>query len=210
MSVHKYSGDSVEVTYDPVRCIHAAACVKGLPSVFDPKKTPWVNTEGASAEAIASAVAKCPTGALRAYVDGADAVATPQGNTVTAAENGPVYVEGDLSIALSDGSTQKEIRVALCRCGASTNKPFCDGKHTKAGFTATGSAKVSGDSQVSSDSQGELVISLAPNGPALLNGSFKLGSAPGETQTKGAVCRCGASEHKPMCDGAHKAISFEG
>ena len=204
MTARKYSGDSIEITYEPARCIHAAECVKGLPSVFDPNKMPWVNPGAASPEEIASAVAKCPTGALRAYVQGQDAVTSPHGNTVAALENGPVVVQGQIVLTLKDGSVQKESRLALCRCGASRHKPFCDGNHTKAGFEAPGvpAAPMSGNA-------GELNISLAGGGPALLNGNFSLAAKPGEVLTKGAVCRCGASQNKPMCDGAHKAVDFD-
>jgi CDGSH-type Zn-finger protein len=53
-------------------------------------------------------------------------------------DNGPILVTGDFSLTLPDG---KEIPVegptiALCRCGASEKKPFCDGAHKKIGFQA--------------------------------------------------------------------------
>ena len=44
--VQEYEGESVTVTYDAKRCIHAAECVHGLPGVFDPKARPWVNPAG--------------------------------------------------------------------------------------------------------------------------------------------------------------------
>jgi uncharacterized Fe-S cluster protein YjdI len=37
----RYTGREIEVTYDPVRCLHAAECVRGLPSVFDTSRRPW-------------------------------------------------------------------------------------------------------------------------------------------------------------------------
>ena len=48
---------------------------------------------------------------------------------------GPIYVRGGIPIASLDG-TPYEVRnrVALCRCGASQNKPFCDGSHVDAAF----------------------------------------------------------------------------
>ena len=53
-------------------------------------------------------------------------------------DNGPLIVKGEFSMI--DGDKQpypKQEQVALCRCGASSNKPFCDGAHVKAGFEAT-------------------------------------------------------------------------
>lgn len=64
MSVHKYEGDGFTVTWDKATCIHAAECVNRLPQVFDIHKTPWINTAGATPEAIESQVRQCPSGAL--------------------------------------------------------------------------------------------------------------------------------------------------
>jgi CDGSH-type Zn-finger protein len=53
-------------------------------------------------------------------------------------DNGPYLVSGPVIIADADGNEYpvKKQTVALCRCGASTNKPFCDGTHSKIGFQA--------------------------------------------------------------------------
>jgi CDGSH-type Zn-finger protein len=59
---------------------------------------------------------------------------------ITAKLNGPFRVEGDLSqLELVDATGNKydltgKMGVSLCRCGGSTNKPFCDGTHSKIGF----------------------------------------------------------------------------
>ncbi len=62
--MQEYRNDKIVVRYDPKICIHAGDCVRGLPSVFDVGKKPWVNVNGASPEAIAEQVKKCPSGAL--------------------------------------------------------------------------------------------------------------------------------------------------
>lgn len=65
---------------------------------------------------------------------------------VTAKKNGPYIVTGDLSqIALTDPEGNKyditgKQAIALCRCGGSVNKPFCDGTHSKLGFQAAEAA----------------------------------------------------------------------
>lgn len=59
--------------------------------------------------------------------------------TITARENGPYLVEGPVRILDAEGNEydiSAKKRVSLCRCGASTNKPFCDGTHSKLGFEA--------------------------------------------------------------------------
>jgi CDGSH-type Zn-finger protein len=60
------------------------------------------------------------------------------GTTVTANENGPYLVPGCATYIDANGKEQKTTgsMFALCRCGQSGNKPFCDGAHKKAGFTA--------------------------------------------------------------------------
>ena len=59
-----YRNDKIVVRYEPKICIHAGDCVRGLPSVFDVGKKPWINVDGASPEKIAEQVKKCPSGAL--------------------------------------------------------------------------------------------------------------------------------------------------
>jgi CDGSH-type Zn-finger protein len=57
---------------------------------------------------------------------------------VTALKNGPFKVEGEIELLWDNGEavpTEKKT-VFLCRCGASSNKPFCDGQHSKIGFQA--------------------------------------------------------------------------
>lgn len=65
MAIQSYSNGVITVTYDSEVCTHAARCVKGLPGVFDVKRKPWIDVDGAHAEQIASQVAKCPSGALK-------------------------------------------------------------------------------------------------------------------------------------------------
>ena len=65
---------------------------------------------------------------------------------VVATKNGPYLVTGDLSqLDLRDGDgnlfdLSGKGRIFLCRCGASTTKPFCDGQHSKVGFQAAEAA----------------------------------------------------------------------
>ena len=102
-------------------------------------------------------------------------------------------------------------RAALCRCGDSKNKPFCDNTHEEAGFRDRGALGESGDLTLEATS-GPIAVTRAPNGPLLLNGGFVIRTASGRVGwkgTKAALCRCGASKNKPFCDGAHKEAGFE-
>jgi uncharacterized Fe-S cluster protein YjdI len=61
-----YEAPGITVTFDPNICTHSAKCVRGLPAVFDVKRSRWVRPELATPEEVAAQVAKCPSGALQA------------------------------------------------------------------------------------------------------------------------------------------------
>jgi uncharacterized Fe-S cluster protein YjdI len=62
--MQEYKNDKLVVRYDPAICIHAGECVRGLPSVFDVSRQPWIDVNGASPAAIVDQVKHCPSGAL--------------------------------------------------------------------------------------------------------------------------------------------------
>jgi uncharacterized Fe-S cluster protein YjdI len=64
-----YAKDDLIVKWEPHKCIHSGICFRGLPMVFDPRKRPWVDIEGAHKNDIISQVKKCPSGALSLQVD---------------------------------------------------------------------------------------------------------------------------------------------
>jgi len=211
--VHEYRGRNVTVRYDVKRCIHAAECVRGLPQVFDPDRKPWVEPDAAGADQLAEVITRCPTGALHfEREDGGPSEPVPAENTVGVAADGPLYVKGDVEIVDSSGSiVLRDTRVALCRCGVSRNKPFCDGRHAEAEFRDAGALAESGPRPDEFEAGGRLTVNPASNGPLLLQGSMEIRSADGRTRSygsKSALCRCGASKKKPFCDGSHKEIGF--
>lgn len=123
-------------------------------------------------------------------------------------DDGPLGVEGLESLTNSNGD-ELEIkkRIALCRCGASNTKPFCDGTHKKIAF----SSKVE---QSESDKETEDVrraIRVFIDGPyevsadIALNINDEMGLSNDDPYY---LCRCGASQNKPFCDGSHKKINF--
>ncbi len=60
----EYLKDDIKIVWDSDKCIHAAECVKGSPSVFKPKDKPWVQQENGTKEEIVATISKCPSGAL--------------------------------------------------------------------------------------------------------------------------------------------------
>ena len=208
-----YAGSGITVSYDARRCIHAAECVHGLPEVFDPERRPWIEPDGAGPERVAEVVRACPTGALKFDPgEGAAAEEPAERNTATIVPDGPIYLRGDLLLVDGAGEETRETRAALCRCGASRNKPFCDNSHQQAGFADRGEVPDPRLAPLASpDERGRLRIAAAAHGPLLLEGPLDLRAASGTTAAgrKGALCRCGASANKPFCDGSHVAIGFE-
>jgi uncharacterized Fe-S cluster protein YjdI len=132
----EYTNGEVTVTWEPQKCIHSAICVKGLPDVFKPNEKPWIKIDAASTEAIVNQVKQCPSGALGFYMTNEnDKTAETMETKVEILENGPLLVYGTLKVTHKDGSSETKNRTtAFCRCGASANKPYCDGAHVNAEF----------------------------------------------------------------------------
>lgn len=210
MSKRTYTAESIDVHYDVKRCIHAAECVHGAPGVFDPKRKPWVDAEGGSANQIAEVIMRCPTGALTfSRKDGGSQEVPDTVNTVEIAQDGPIYVRGNIRVETADGSeSNTETRAALCRCGLSSNKPFCDNSH-QGEFADRAEIGVHNPTEPSGD-ESPLHIILAKDGPLLLRGPVTIKGSDGSSTVteKCALCRCGQSSNKPFCDGTHKDIGF--
>jgi CDGSH-type Zn-finger protein/uncharacterized Fe-S cluster protein YjdI len=225
--IRHYADERIDVSYDATRCIHAGVCVHRLPAVFDTGRRPWILPSGAGADAIAAVVARCPTGALHATrLDGGPAEETPAENTIVPMPNGPLYVRGQLHLRSPEiDVTIDDLRMALCRCGQSRNKPFCDNSHRDAGFRDPGTIAGATATAAAADGVGAegaegiegtevhnpLSIVASTNGPLALEGAFTLRTRDGSAQhvaIKATLCRCGASGRKPFCDGSHRRIGF--
>jgi CDGSH-type Zn-finger protein/uncharacterized Fe-S cluster protein YjdI len=208
--LHRYQGAAIAVTFDAARCVHSAECTRGLPSVFEPLARPWINADGADPDAIAAQVRRCPSGALRVERPDGVTEAPPETNTATPTVDGPTYLRGDLALLGADGNTAlRDTRMALCRCGASQNKPFCDRSHRKAGFKDDATLRAP-DTLPAAGGAGPLIIRPRPDGPLMLTGPLTIVGANQRSAFAEStfLCRCGASANKPYCDGTHKRIGF--
>jgi len=211
MKVHEYKGPGVVVRYEASRCIHARECVRGAPQVFDPGAKPWINPEGAALEHLLAVVARCPTGALTAVTpEGVSLETATSRNVASVQPRGPIYLRGRISVRGSDHAKWAEYtRVALCRCGASANKPFCDGSHERSGF-ADGGTCPGAPASVAAPADIAATVNPIDNGPLMIEGTVEFRAADGSTfvTEKVWLCRCGHSANKPFCDGTHKRIGF--
>ncbi len=132
----EYSNGEITVLWQPEKCIHSTLCWKGLISVFNPKKRPWIEMSGADSEAIRKQVLKCPSGALSLKGENDGKLQEELVPQIRVTPNGPLLMEGKVKVVLKDGREEvKEQSTAFCRCGASANKPFCDGSHRRIDFT---------------------------------------------------------------------------
>jgi CDGSH-type Zn-finger protein len=130
-----YVGASITVHDNRAICAHAGFCTDRLPSVFRMRQEPWIDADGASAEDVIATVRRCPSGALSYSVGNVEAAAENRQALVTVTDNGPYAVTGSIElIGVSFGDGASREHYTLCRCGASKNKPFCDGSHWKIGF----------------------------------------------------------------------------
>lgn len=131
-----YQKDELTVYWKPALCMHSKKCWKNLPAVFKPTEKKWIQLENASIEAIKNQVDQCPSGALSYNKNQSQMHEEKKELEISISKNGPILIDGNVRIATANGEIIKKSKVALCRCGASNNKPFCDGQHNKVGFKA--------------------------------------------------------------------------
>ncbi len=141
--VIRYTNGEITVYWRPEKCIHSANCIIGNPRVFNTQKRPWINMSDANSDEVIETVNSCPSRALlymknegKPAPDKVTEVPALEGAKIRILRNGPALISGNFIIR---DSTNQQIEIekeiaAICRCGASKKKPFCDGNHTHIGF----------------------------------------------------------------------------
>lgn len=213
MTDKRYTSPDVDVTYNPRRCIHTANCLRGLPGVFDTRRRPWVTPQQATADEISAVIHTCPTGALHyERKDGGPQEQPDIENSIAVQEDGPLYVRGRIHITTPDRHIEiQDVRVALCRCGGSQNKPFCDNAHWTNGFSDPGNVNAQLSEKIPVEVDGVLEILADTNGPLRLSGLFSIYDSSGTLRFRrqsASLCRCGGSQNKPFCDDTHRTNGF--
>ncbi|MDQ7000153.1 MAG: CDGSH iron-sulfur domain-containing protein [Mariprofundus sp.] len=209
--IHHYEGEEIIVEFDLSRCIHAGDCTRDLPDVFSTKRSGrWVKPDAAPAADVARVCAQCPTGALRCVRKATNQPMDmpPDRNTVQVVTDGPLYVHANMTV---NGDPERGYRAAFCRCGASRLMPYCDNSHRESGFRDAGRVAVRVPSK-QTDGSGKLAINSIADGPLMVQGTFTLLDASGHevcVNSGVAMCRCGASNMKPYCDGSHTSSGFQ-
>lgn len=209
--ISRYEGEDVDVTWDGRLCIHVGECGRSEGELFVTGRKPWCQPDLTSVDEVREVVERCPTGALvHLRKGGASEEVAPAENTITVANAGPLFARGQLAIeGAPDDMPGVRFRAALCRCGQSKNKPFCDNAHEKAGFTDHGAVGARGKGFAVAG--GPLKITPTKDGPLKVEGAVTLVAATGRRAWQGEkvfLCRCGQSKNRPFCDGSHKAAGF--
>ena len=130
-----YVGQSITIFDNRAICAHAGFCTDGLKAVFREDADPWIDPDGAAAAQVIAVIEKCPSGALSYAIEGREVRDHAGPVCITVTKDGPYAVSGGpevVGVAFGDGASKEHY--TLCRCGASKNKPFCDGSHWNVGF----------------------------------------------------------------------------
>lgn len=209
-AIEVVEADDVTLMFEGKRCIHARFCVTGAPTVFLANvQGPWLHPETLGVDRLVEVAHACPSGAIRyARKDGRPGESAPPVNLARVREAGPYAFHGELRI---DGQPAG-YRATLCRCGASRNKPFCDGSHHDVAFAATGEPATTSDTDMLAQRDGPLTIDPQQDGPLRVRGNLEIVSGTGRMVSRVTdvrLCRCGGSATKPFCDGTHARIGFK-
>jgi len=207
--IEHVSGGKIDIEFEGRRCIHSRFCVTWAPNVFLANvKGPWIHPDAMPVEELVEVAHACPSGAIRyRRKDGGPEEHAPPVNLAGLREGGPYAFRARLEI----GGTPAGFRATLCRCGASKNKPYCDGSHHEIGFSASGEPP-SGKTDMLPVRDGVLAVDPQPNGPLKVSGNLEIISGTGRVvarTTSAYLCRCGGSNTKPFCDGTHRKIGFK-
>lgn len=131
-----YIGKKITVHDNRHICSHHGTC--SMEGVFLSDKDPWIVPDGTDdVEAVIGIVKKCPSGALSYTLEGKHEDSWTKEQRIIVTRDGPLHVQGGVELK-DDLESAKNLvstnHYALCRCGKSKNKPFCDGSHIEVNF----------------------------------------------------------------------------
>lgn len=138
--IDTYIGKKITIHDDRGICSHAGYCTDELPEVFRMRDEPWIDADAQTVEKIIETIRKCPSGALSYEIDGVLYDKYHEGAQVLMSEDGPYRISGSIEMDDDDTPTSTE-HYALCRCGKSKNKPYCNGQHWYVKFQDDGLVK---------------------------------------------------------------------
>jgi len=207
-----YEGKKITILYEDRLCMSASECNRAKGGLFMKGRNPWCDPDIMGPDEAAEIVRRCPSGALT-YIrkDGGPQEAPVPRNTMLVTNNGPLYLQGDLKIdGAKPGMEGTRLRAALCRCGRSQEKPFCDDAHEEPLFDDSGAVGDKGPGYPAEG--GTLEVKCLPNEHLVVRGNLTIIAGNGREAWKGTeaeICRCGFSANKPFCDYTHVQKGFK-
>jgi CDGSH-type Zn-finger protein len=140
--VKDFPGTEITVHFNKLQCSAAEECSRGLPRVFRHGDVTrflsgmgWIQPDREPAEKVIEVIRRCPSGALRYTINGKTGPDHSVPPSIRIRKNGPYEVKGNVPLRTSFWMQQQNPQLySLCRCGASRNKPFCDGSHWRIKF----------------------------------------------------------------------------
>jgi len=132
----EYTNGEITIVWEPAICAHSEVCINCLPEVYNPYGKPWITIEKATTEQLKEQLDKCPSGALSYYMNTDDTKTEAVEETkINVMPHGPLIITGNIEVTDGHGNIEtKSKKTSFCRCGASANKPYCDGTHKKIEF----------------------------------------------------------------------------
>lgn len=129
-----YVGAEITIHDNRSICAHAGICTR-MSAVFKYGEEPWIDADGAAVRDIIDTINQCPSGALSYTVNNVEQRKQRRQPMVTVTKDGPYAITGGIELVdQPQGEGASSEHYTLCRCGASRNKPFCDGSHWSSGF----------------------------------------------------------------------------
>jgi len=125
-----YKGTEITIHDNRGLCAHSGRCTDSLKKVFKLNEEPWIDPDAETKEKIIETIKTCPSGALSYSLSEVEYRERGGETGIVYAPNGPYVCSGVIELkdtSLPEGATLDHL--TLCRCGKSSNKPFCSGAH---------------------------------------------------------------------------------
>ncbi len=128
--IDTYEGKNITIYDNHAVCTGAGFCAEYSPGIFNPQRNPWIDPDAEEAEKTAATIRLCPSGALSYKIGKEYYKDQDRESSISITKNGPYNIVGGIELCDPQGSKPESAEhYSLCRCGASKNKPFCDGSH---------------------------------------------------------------------------------
>lgn len=129
-NIQVYEGKDIDIHFNRSICSGAANCVRKFSNIYKSTSENWISPDKGTIEEVINSIKACPSGALSYELKDESPKEEYKDEEINIIKDGPILVKGDIENEISSWSTNaNKQKFALCRCGNSKNKPFCDYSH---------------------------------------------------------------------------------